>query len=87
MRIIKKTIDVLVPPVLSFFIAFFGLFISSYLESIFYEQLFPNLQGNLFVSLIMDVFFFLMISFLFILLTKIIYKDIRILGFSKKNFF
>ncbi|EME8231228.1 MULTISPECIES: CPBP family intramembrane glutamic endopeptidase [Enterococcus] len=87
MKIIKKTVVILIPPILSFFIAFFGLFISSYLESIFYEQLFPNLQGNLFVSLIMDVFFFLMISFLFILLTKIIYKDIRILGFSKKNFF
>lgn len=50
MKIIKKTVVILIPPILSFFIAFFGLFISSYLESIFYEQLFPNLQGNLFVS-------------------------------------
>ncbi|WP_261801535.1 CPBP family intramembrane glutamic endopeptidase [Enterococcus sp. DA9] len=74
------------PPVLSYFVAFLGLFISIYLKSVFFEQLFPNLQGNQLVSLILDVFFFLMISFFFVVLTKLIYKDIRILGFSKKDF-
>lgn len=86
MRIMKKAIAIIIPPVLSYFVAFLGLFISIYLKSVFFEQLFPNLQGNQLVSLILDVFFFLMISFFFIVLTKLIYKDIRILGFSKKDF-
>jgi membrane protease YdiL (CAAX protease family) len=82
----KKAIAIIIPPVLSYFVAFLGLFISIYLKSVFFEQLFPNLQGNQLVSLILDVFFFLMISFFFVVLTKLIYKDIRILGFSKKDF-
>lgn len=86
MRIMKKAIAIIIPPVLSYFVAFLGLFISIYLKSVFFEQLFPNLQGNQLVSLILDVFFFLMISFFFVVLTKLIYKDIRILGFSKKDF-
>ncbi|MEB7412443.1 CPBP family intramembrane metalloprotease [Enterococcus lactis] len=86
MRIMKKSIAIIIPPVLSYFVAFLGLFISIYLKSVFFEQLFPNLQGNQLVSLILDVFFFLMISFFFVVLTKLIYKDIRILGFSKKDF-
>lgn len=86
MRIMKKAIAIIIPPVLSYFVAFLGLFISIYLKSVFFEQLFPNLQGNQLVSLIPDVFFFLMISFFFVVLTKLIYKDIRILGFSKKDF-
>ncbi|EME5421129.1 CPBP family intramembrane metalloprotease [Enterococcus faecium] len=86
MRIMKKAIAIIIPPVLSYFVAFLGLFISIYLKSVFFEQLFTNLQGNQLVSLILDVFFFLMISFFFVVLTKLIYKDIRILGFSKKDF-
>ena len=86
MRIMKKAIAIIIPPVLSYFVAFLGLFISIYLKSVFFEQLFPNLQGNQLVSLILDVLFFLMISFFFVVLTKLIYKDIRILGFSKKDF-
>lgn len=86
MRIMKKAIAIIIPPVLSYFVAFLGLFISIYLKSVFFEQLFPNLQGNQLVSLILDVFFFLMISFFLVVLTKLIYKDIRILGFSKKDF-
>ena len=86
MRIMKKAIAIIIPLVLSYFVAFLGLFISIYLKSVFFEQLFPNLQGNQLVSLILDVFFFLMISFFFVVLTKLIYKDIRILGFSKKDF-
>lgn len=58
MRIMKKAIAIIIPPVLSYFVAFLGLFISIYLKSVFFEQLFPNLQGNQLVSLILDVFFF-----------------------------
>ncbi len=55
MRIMKKAIAIIIPPVLSYFVAFLGLFISIYLKSVFFEQLFPNLQGNQLVSLILDV--------------------------------
>lgn len=87
MRVVNKAVDVLVPPLLGFFVVFVGLLASSGFESVFYEEWFPHLQGNKLVSLIIDVCIFALISFLFVLLAKWIYKDTRILGFSLKGFF
>ena len=90
MRIMKKAIAIIIPPVLSYFVAFLGLFISIYLKSVFFEQLFPNLQGNQLVSLILDVFFFLMISFFLVkstILCKILYNALTIFYLANLIYF
>lgn len=85
MNSLKKLGQILLPLVVSVVLVFIGLFGFTFFEQFIYQQVFPSWGSSRPIRFLFSLLYFFLIIGIFCGLSKLLYKDIRILGFSKRQ--